>query len=76
MGQDHNQRYTGKSYTLYTIKGDSPNGAAGVNLNNYELPPLPPEGMFDIRFGSGRLAEDLSSGAQAIDMQGVEYPKG
>ena len=63
-----------KSYTLYAVKGDSPDGAAGVNLNNYELPPAPPEGMFDIRFGSGRLAEDLSSGAKSIDMQGGRVP--
>ena len=25
-------------------------------------------------YGSGRLAEDLSSGVQSIDMQGIEYP--
>ena len=30
--------------------------------------------MFDVRFGSGRLAEDLSSGIQSIDMQGIDYP--
>ncbi|MBP9083761.1 MAG: T9SS type A sorting domain-containing protein, partial [Bacteroidia bacterium] len=58
---------TGKSYTLYSAKGE-------VNLNDYELPPAPPEGMFDVRYGSGRFAEDLSSGNQSIDMQGVAYP--
>ena len=57
----------GKQYTLYAVKGE-------VNLKNYELPPVPPAEMFDIRFGSGRLVEDLSSGNQSIQMQGLEYP--
>ena len=30
--------------------------------------------MFDIRYGSGRFVEDLSSGNQSIDMQGLVYP--
>ena len=45
-----------------------------VNLNNYELPPLPPAGMFDVRFGSGRFAEDLSVEMKSIEMNGLEYP--
>ena len=35
---------SGKSYTLYTVKGEA-------NLNDYELPPSPPTGMFDVRYG-------------------------
>jgi len=58
---------TGRSYTLYIVKG-------GVNLNSYELPPMPPAGMFDIRFGSGRIAEDIESSIQSIDMTGIEHP--
>ncbi|MDP1614815.1 MAG: T9SS type A sorting domain-containing protein [Methylococcales bacterium] len=58
---------SGKSYTLYNIKAE-------VNLNDYELPPAPPSGMFDVRYGSGRYAEDLESGNQSIEMQGIEYP--
>ena len=58
---------TGISYTLYTVKGE-------VNLNNYELPPAPPAGMFDIRFNSGRIAEDIISSVKTIDLSGVEYP--
>ena len=65
---------TGISYTLYTVKGDSPNGAAGVNLNDYELPPAPPEGMFDVRYGSGRYAEELSAVNQTIELNSLEYP--
>ncbi|NCS87763.1 MAG: hypothetical protein CO127_08475 [Ignavibacteria bacterium CG_4_9_14_3_um_filter_36_18] len=57
----------GKNYTLYGISGE-------VDLNNYELPPLPPSGLFDIRYGSSRYAENLSAGQQTIQMQGIEYP--
>jgi len=45
-----------------------------VNLTAYDLPPAPPEGMFDIRFESGRIAEDINSSVQTIDMSGVTYP--
>ena len=58
---------TGVSYTLYAVQGE-------VDLNQYELPPAPPEGMFDIRYGSGRIAESLNSGSQTIEMSGVSYP--
>jgi hypothetical protein len=57
----------GRSYTLYAVKGT-------VDLNSYELPPVPPAGMFDMRFSSGRVAEDISSSIQTIEMSGVEYP--
>ena len=58
---------SGKSNTLYGVKGQ-------VDLNNYELPPALSEEMFDVRYGSGRLAEDISSGIQTIEMSGIEYP--
>ena len=58
---------TGINYTLYAVKGE-------VDLNKYELPPAPPSGMFDIRFSSGRIAEDINSSLQTIDMSGVTYP--
>ena len=45
---------TGKSYTLYAVEGE-------VNLNTFELPPVPPSGTFDIRFASDRIAEDLNN---------------
>ncbi|GIK62048.1 MAG: T9SS type A sorting domain-containing protein [Ignavibacteriota bacterium] len=57
----------GKNFTLYSVNGD-------VDLNLYELPPLPPAGSFDIRFGSGRIAEDINNSMQTIDMAGVTYP--
>jgi len=58
---------TGISYTLYAVNGE-------VDLNKYELPPTPPAGMFDIRFGSGKIAEDINSSLQTIEMSGVTYP--
>lgn len=58
---------SGKSYILYLVDGE-------VDLTQYELPPLPPAGMFDARYGSQRLAEVIGSEIQTIEMQGVEYP--
>jgi hypothetical protein len=58
---------TGINYTLYAVKGE-------VDLSQYELPPAPMAGMFDIRFSSGRIAEDLNSAIKTIDMNGVTYP--
>ena len=52
---------------MYAVKGE-------VDLNQYEMPPAPPTGMFDIRFSSGRIAEDINSSMQTIDMSGVTYP--
>jgi len=52
---------------LYAVKGE-------VNLDDYELPPAPMAGMFDIRFSSGRIAENLNSSVKTIDMSGVTYP--
>jgi len=57
----------GVNYTLYAVKGQ-------VDLNPYDLPPAPPTGMFDIRYESGRIAEDINSSIKAIDMSGVTYP--
>ncbi len=57
----------GMNYTLYAITGN-------VDLNQYELPPAPPEGMFDIRFGSGRIAEDINNSVQSILFSGIEHP--
>jgi len=57
----------GRSYTLYAVKGE-------VDLDGYELPPSPPVGMFDIRYGSDRIAEDINSSIQSIEMSGIEHP--
>ncbi|MBE0570686.1 MAG: VCBS repeat-containing protein [Ignavibacteriaceae bacterium] len=58
---------TGINYTLYAVTGD-------VDLTQYELPPAPPAEMFDIRYSSGKIAENLNSEVKTIDMSGVTYP--
>jgi hypothetical protein len=58
---------SGINYTLYAVKGE-------VDLNLYDLPPAPPSGMFDIRYGSGRIAEDINSSVKSIELNGVTYP--
>ena len=58
---------TGISYSLYAVKGK-------VELDNYILPPAPPSGMFDIRYSSGRIAEDINSSVKTIELNGVSYP--
>jgi hypothetical protein len=57
---------TGKSTTLYSVDG-------GVNLNQFEMPPMPPAGSFDVRFSSNRIAEDLNN-SQKIEMNGIVHP--
>jgi hypothetical protein len=57
----------GSKFTLFAVKGL-------VNLEDYELPPVPPAGMFDIRYGSGRIAEDINSSVKSIELNGVTYP--
>ena len=58
---------TGINYTLYAVKGET-------DLSQYELPPAPPTGMFDIRFSSGRIAEDLNTSIKTIELSGITYP--
>jgi len=57
----------GRSFTLYAVNDE-------INLDNYELPPVPPSGMFDIRYDSDRIAEDINSSIQSVEMSGIEYP--
>jgi hypothetical protein len=57
----------GNSCTLYAVNGN-------LNLTRYELPPLPPSGVFDIRYSSGRRAENIGSDFKTIMMNGVIYP--
>ena len=57
----------GQSYVLYASE-------KSVNLNSFNLPPLPPAGLFDVRFGSHRFVEDLSTEGQTINLSGVVYP--
>ncbi len=57
----------GKSYVLYCAKD-------GTDLTNYELPPSPPAGVFDIRYETGRIAEKINEARKLIELNGVQYP--
>ncbi len=56
----------GQNYTLYAAD-------ASTDLSMFNLPPLPPAGIFDVRFGSQKFVENLSN-AQTINLTGVVYP--
>jgi len=57
----------GQNYTLYSAD-------ASADMNMFDLPPVPPAGLFDVRFGSQRYAEDLRNSEQTINLNGVVYP--
>lgn len=48
-------------------------GSSSGNLS-FELPPLPPKEIFDCRYSSNLLVENLSSGWKTIDIQSKSYP--
>lgn len=41
--------------------------------SRYDLPPVPPEGVFDARFSSGRMAEDIA-GVNTLLLQAATFP--
>ena len=55
------------NYSLYLVNEE-------IDLNLYELPPVPPKNGYDIRFASGRIAENINDGVQSIMMSGIDYP--
>ncbi len=59
--------HSGKSYSLYAAGN-------GTNLSQFELPPVPPQGIFDVRYASSRYVEKLKNQIQEIDLSGVQYP--
>jgi len=62
----------GKVQTLYFTSAP-----IGQSLEMYELPPLPPDGAFDVRFSSGRMLEvidDERKGEFPILISSAHYP--
>ena len=57
----------GKSYTLYC------SGQSSFKENGFLLPPAPPSGVFDVRYSSQKLVEDLSS-EKEINISNAVYP--
>jgi hypothetical protein len=43
-----------------------------IERERFELPPVPPQPLFDVRFGGGTYVEDMPS--PTVRFQGVEYP--
>lgn len=43
-----------------------------VNVNRFALPPVPPSGLFDVRFTSGRYIDDASQ--PVVEIRGAQYP--
>lgn len=64
---------SGKSQTLYF----SDDQADAANLNLFELPPIPPQPSFDVRFGTHRLFELFNQSLtdrKKIELQSLVYP--
>lgn len=57
----------GKEGILYFTNNES-------DLSKYELPPIPPNGIFDFRFTTNRMVEELNSGTKEIKISSAEYP--
>jgi hypothetical protein len=56
----------GKNITLYAAEEK-------IELSLYELPPMPPFGIFDVRYSSGKLVESLNS-EKIIQISSQKYP--
>jgi hypothetical protein len=57
----------GKAATLYLAPANEYSG-------NFELPPTPPQGIFDVRFGSGQFVESLGAGRFEVLVSSALYP--
>ncbi|MCK9280038.1 MAG: T9SS type A sorting domain-containing protein [Melioribacteraceae bacterium] len=57
---------SGNSSTLYLSN-------SSIDFSMYDLPPVPPDGIFDARFTSGRMAESATS-SQSIVISSAKYP--
>lgn len=63
----------GNSQSLY-IGNELP---VNRKASSYEAPPIPPLGVFDVRFGSGTMAEFVQPGIEStipIELNSAEYP--
>ncbi len=58
---------TGNASTLCVAKSD-------INTSLFELPPVPPAGVFDARFASQSMVENITTAAKVINISGATYP--
>jgi carboxypeptidase T len=68
-------RTGGKSTLYFATQSEIPS----AEFSQYALPPLPPDGNFDVRFRSQRAvemfsSEEYSSSGRLIELRTVEYP--
>ncbi|MCK9281316.1 MAG: T9SS type A sorting domain-containing protein, partial [Melioribacteraceae bacterium] len=73
-----------ESYDIRNFAGisiiDSKNSVAKLYLadsetgEQYELPPIPPSGIFDVRFSSNKSAENISGSWKTILINSAQYP--
>ncbi|MBI2418270.1 MAG: T9SS type A sorting domain-containing protein [Ignavibacteriales bacterium] len=56
----------GNKTILYLVSGNE-------NMMQYDLPPVPPQGVFDVRFTEGRVAAPVAQLSQ-ISLNGCQYP--
>lgn len=57
----------GQNYTLYAAN-------TPTDLDIFNLPPVPPADIFDVRFESQRFVEDIFTSENGISLNGVIYP--
>ncbi|MBM4176846.1 MAG: hypothetical protein FJ213_11855, partial [Ignavibacteria bacterium] len=57
----------GNETTLYLTKDE-------ICGSRYELPPIPPSGVFDARFSSDRLVENIINGSKELSISTLAYP--
>lgn len=48
--------------------------AENVDKDRFDLPPVPPEGAFDVRFASGSMVETLTDAGVVINISTTKYP--
>lgn len=57
----------GNSSTLFVTKEQ-------LDLSRYELPPLPPSGIYDVRFSNDRLIEEMDGQKKVLSISSASYP--
>ncbi len=59
---------TGQQQTLYYTDKN-------ITVDKYELPPVPPQGVFDVRFGSNQMVEEFNPSKEiSILVSSASYP--
>ncbi|MHB8581409.1 MAG: C1 family peptidase [Ignavibacteriaceae bacterium] len=57
----------GNQSTVYAV-------SEAINFDSYALPPLPPSGVFDVRWDSDQLVDNINNGTKNLLIQSSNYP--